>query len=674
MPVNQMEWPPRKQAYQQLGWLGRWWSQRAVVARFGALTLLILASSLLTSQLMNYSGLIHFGLFYIIIALAAAVGGGIAGTYALAASAVASFVILDGPIGRVDLFRVALFVLACLPVILIVSKLQRAQIAGVTHSERMSFLESASELLSERLDNDQLEELAALAVRGHVDWCIIHLVDHGGRLVRIARASADAADLPAMDCWIAAIDRAPRERHLMETVIEQGTPLHFPHLTEVELSRHLLPGDIDEVLGRPCPASLVVTPMIARDTVLGTLTLGTTDNRVLVGEDLAVATVLARRCATALDNTRLFRSVVEAEHNSRLLFEGADDALVVTNDMGFVDDVNPAAERLLQRNHHDIVGRRISSFFGDSGDGGQVPHPSLGFTRWAGEVDLKISDHVAVPAEVRSNRIVQSSGPRVMFAIRDISERRAVERLQQDFLAMVSHDLKTPITAIRGHAQLMARQDIDLPSIRTIIEQTVRMEHLIDDLLDVARIESGHLELHPVDCDIVRIAHAVVEAITPVAQSTHKLLVRAPNGRITGPWDGARISQVIENLVINAVKYSAKGGDVTVELQQSAEMVIVRVRDQGPGISLADQQVLFNRFSRVGHERSAHPVGLGLGLYISRMIVEAHGGVIGVTSRPGDGSSFWFSLPFDPSHHQAGNLVAAHQSDQSPSMVQDRIG
>jgi signal transduction histidine kinase len=237
----------------------------------------------------------------------------------------------------------------------------------------------------------------------------------------------------------------------------------------------------------------------------------------------------------------------------------------------------------------------------------------------------------------------------VTFAAwRDISERRAVERLQQEFIVMVTHDLKTPLTSIKGLAQLMLRRQEYIPaSLATIVSQSNHLERLINDLLDVAWMEAGRLELQfaPVDlCELARLAVSEAQSIT----SRHTIRLVMNEQPIVHDWDGDRIRQVLQNLLSNAIKYSPRGGEIIVGVCDDpvARQACVSVRDQGLGIEPDLVPKLFSRFYRAKASLTAGE-GLGLGLYISRSLVMAHSGRITVDSTPGEGSVFTFSLPYD---------------------------
>jgi signal transduction histidine kinase len=208
---------------------------------------------------------------------------------------------------------------------------------------------------------------------------------------------------------------------------------------------------------------------------------------------------------------------------------------------------------------------------------------------------------------------------------------------------MASHDLGSPLTVLRARAQLLKRrQRYDEESIDAILEQTARMDRLIGDLRDLAQVEGGGFSIQRETVDLVGLAQEAVERVRTLTTG-HTVRVEAPDLPIVVAGDRDRLGQVLDNLLGNAVKYSPDGGEVLVRVEAVGGQASLRVADQGPGIPPDTLPRLFERFYR-GHH-AAGGGGLGLGLYISRMLVEAHGGRIWAESPPGSGSTFTIALP-----------------------------
>lgn len=228
----------------------------------------------------------------------------------------------------------------------------------------------------------------------------------------------------------------------------------------------------------------------------------------------------------------------------------------------------------------------------------------------------------------------------------DITERKEFEQRKDDFINMASHELKTPVTALKGLTQVLIQQLTQAAmtepvTLLTMIDAQIdRLTKLVDDLLNVSKIQAGHLEYDrsPVDIDaLVRETTALLQTST----RTHRLNVRgATQTVIIGDKD--RLRQVIINLITNAIKYSPQANCVDILLSSTAESVHIAVRDYGIGIPKTAQQHIFDRFYRVDNKTIP---GLGMGLYIAHEIVQYHGGKLTVESEEGKGSTFVISLP-----------------------------
>lgn len=221
-------------------------------------------------------------------------------------------------------------------------------------------------------------------------------------------------------------------------------------------------------------------------------------------------------------------------------------------------------------------------------------------------------------------------------------------RVRDDFLSIASHELRTPITALRLQAQLLGRavrKDADPKSaelLERLERQSVRVSRLIDNLLDISRIANGKLELVHEDVDLTELAREVVQRAQVMGNASGVTLTLNEHGAVVGSWDRLRLEQVVTNLVTNAIKYG-NGKPVDVTVRGDDDTASVSVRDRGIGIERAAIDRIFGRFERAVTTRQY--AGLGLGLYITRQIVDAHGGTITVDSTPGEGSTFTVTLP-----------------------------
>lgn len=243
---------------------------------------------------------------------------------------------------------------------------------------------------------------------------------------------------------------------------------------------------------------------------------------------------------------------------------------------------------------------------------------------------------------------------------RILGQLREAVRARDEFLSMAAHELKTPLTPLRLQLDLLSRavERGEVPPVSSIARMTRserRLEKLVSELLDVSRLTAGKLRLDPERFDLASLVTEVVERW----RSTHEqaeIRLSVPDHPLIGVWDRLRIDQVVENLVSNALKYG-EGRPVDVVLAANGRDAILRVRDRGAGIPPDAQQRIFERFERAGAHMEHE--GFGLGLWIARQAVEAHGGGIGVESQPGEGSEFTVVLPLEPTLPMAAPDVPA---------------
>jgi signal transduction histidine kinase len=241
----------------------------------------------------------------------------------------------------------------------------------------------------------------------------------------------------------------------------------------------------------------------------------------------------------------------------------------------------------------------------------------------------------------------QASAQHAQAAELQAQAAEAAHQRLQEFLGMIAHDLRNPLAAMLGYLQILHRRaahitpDQQRQALASLEAAARQMGRLIDDLRDAGTIGAGRLAIRPTPVDLVEIARCVL-VLHRATTTSHHLMLDAP-ARLEGEWDGERVSQLLANLIANAIKYSPAGGEVRVAIHAGPSEAIIRVSDHGIGLSREQIGRLFQPFTRLHSGREID--GTGLGLYISKAIVEAHGGQIRVESEPGQGSTFTVTLP-----------------------------
>jgi signal transduction histidine kinase len=224
-------------------------------------------------------------------------------------------------------------------------------------------------------------------------------------------------------------------------------------------------------------------------------------------------------------------------------------------------------------------------------------------------------------------------------------------RSQQDFVANVSHEFKTPLTSIQGFAQALSDDAINtkkgkIKAADIILSETRRLNHMVNDLLLLARLDAGTMGIDKTKMDLNQLINNTLERFQFQIRDKQLSIINETADRLEIWMDGEKISQVLNNLIDNAIKFSPEGSKFGISSYQEGEWAFIKIRDSGPGISLNDQKRIFERFFQVDESRTGGPGrGVGLGLAIARQIIQAHGGDIEVESQPGVGSTFMVKLP-----------------------------
>ncbi len=361
---------------------------------------------------------------------------------------------------------------------------------------------------------------------------------------------------------------------------------------------------------------------------------------------------------------RLYQEAARLRQENRQLgsilhFSG--DGIITLDAALRITGFNPAMEAMTAWHQHEVLGR----FYHDvllprdleGNPLGYATDPVVraietGHPVMDHELILLARDGQRVYASVTAAAVKTPQGQLVtcILNVRDITRTREADELRSTFVSVVSHELQTPIAIIKGYASTLAREDahwdeaILRDRLRAIEEESDRLHHLVGNVLYASRISVGGLKMERAELDLAEVTRSVVRRFTARSPETD-VSVRFPAGFPLVPADRERIEEVLFNLLDNAAKYSAKGRRIRVRGEVTERDVVISVTDQGQGIPLREQERIFERFQRVDNSAARRTQGAGLGLYICRAIVEAHGGRIWVRSALDRGSTFAFSLP-----------------------------
>lgn len=378
---------------------------------------------------------------------------------------------------------------------------------------------------------------------------------------------------------------------------------------------------------------------------------GKFDCRAKVGsndEIDALAGALNQMAKTVEEKVRL---ISEGKSKLEAVLASMTSGVIFIDRKGRVNLVNPAAEQFLSFTGEKSIGLPHDAL---------IRHPELSATinkalksKQVVEQEIKINSPQETTLEVIISPIVNNEGDftGVVAVLHDITEMRQVERMRKDFVANVSHELKTPVTSIKGFTETLLDGAMeDRETCREFVEiidsEADRLKRLIQDLLELSKIEAGQVELRRSPADVSSIIRSTVLKLQgQIKKAGLKLELTLPETPVIAAIDLDIVQQVLVNLVDNAVKYTPAGGRIEIEVADREQDIVVWVRDTGLGIPPEDVDRVFERFYRVDKTRSREQGGTGLGLSIVKHLVDIHGGTVGVNSKPGQGSEFFFTLP-----------------------------
>ncbi|MCS6835139.1 MAG: ATP-binding protein [Anaerolineae bacterium] len=412
----------------------------------------------------------------------------------------------------------------------------------------------------------------------------------------------------------------------------------------------------------PTLAQAVAMPLISGDKAPGLLVIFRSYAAAITANDLQLLQSFADQAAIAVHNAQLYERVNLERQRAQAILHNAADGIMLLDGQLIIQQVNRAFEQMTAWVAADAVGQPLEEVLVWD----KLDQQDIRAVLESGQLSVQGVSHAVEGELVRRDGLLQSVGityaplfngegqlSALIATMRDISSFRKAQEMQSVFISTVSHELRTPVAIIKGYASTLSREDVHWDeatlrhSLSVIEEEADRLTALIEDLLTASKIQAERrVALQLADVRLDSLAESAVERFA-TQTNRHKFALSFPEHFPSIQGDQRLLRQVVDNLITNAIKYSPNGGTITVGGRFSEKSVTFFVRDEGIGIPEHEQARIFERFYRVSNQTTSKTKGTGLGLYLVKMIVEAHRGTIHVKSQPQQGATFYFTLPRD---------------------------
>jgi PAS domain S-box-containing protein len=411
--------------------------------------------------------------------------------------------------------------------------------------------------------------------------------------------------------------------------------------------------------------SAIWIPVISKSRVLGVMVVGSQRLHKFSQREINLLKAFGSQLGMALENSLLYDEVARGKAYIENLVENAADLIMTTDLDDRILTWNRGAEVLFGYAKDEVVGQPLSMLLPpERFHELEEMRAKVAISGALRDIEVrskrKDGEMIYLSLSVSAIRDVEEKIVGFLRVAKDVTEKKRYERrlkeldqMKSDFVSNVSHELRTPLTSIKGSVDNMldgltgTLNEKQMRYLTRIKANTDRLSRLINDLLDLSRIEAGRTELRPATLSLTALAEEVAEQLRPLA--TEKLIrleLPPPDLQVTVWADRDKVTQVLMNLMGNAVKFTPPEGKVTVALEkEGGDCVQISVADTGPGILPEERHKIFSRFYQVANINKEKPRGSGLGLAISKALVEMHGGKIWVESETGQGSTFYFTLP-----------------------------
>ena len=399
-------------------------------------------------------------------------------------------------------------------------------------------------------------------------------------------------------------------------------------------------------------------PLLTHGQVIGVIFIFRSYTDLFSNNDQQLLQSFADQAAIAVFNARLYSQIIIEKQRLDALIDSAADGILILNADHSIERVNDAFERICGQTDEQLRGKLHEDviLWVRQPDGitlAQAEAEGWPLTTNAHlyvEGDLKRSEPPNVPVGITYAPLLNPDGRvrNIIVTVRDITHFRNADEMKATFISIVSHELKTPVALIKGYASTLRRDDarwdkhVIQDSLAVIEDEADHLTHMIEDLLDASRLQAGGLSLTRTDFSMQALAQRLAVRFQTQTKK-HTLVVDFANNFPIIVGDESRIEQVMSNLISNAIKYAPKG-EIRISGDIRPEQVIISIHDEGPGIDPQDMPHIFDRFYR-SDTAIRKTKGAGLGLYLARAIVEAHGGRIWIDAQQGPGARICFSLP-----------------------------
>ena len=446
-------------------------------------------------------------------------------------------------------------------------------------------------------------------------------------------------------------------REIMESVYERGMDYEYLNTELAKMAESLQDG----------LRQAVTMPLVFDKKPLGLLIVFRSYQADVTRDDMQILHSFADQAAIAVHNAQLYESINHERQRLSAILDSSGDGVMILDANLEILQVNRSfefmtgwtSEQAVGLNQDDVIvwktieqndlrDAMVEGWPKINGDGESTSTLYV-------EGDLRRQDGMSISIGITYAPLLTADGnlANIIANLRDITNFRRAQEMQNVFISTVSHELRTPVALIKGYASTLTREDAQWDvdtvkgSLEVIEDEADHLTELIEDLLTASKIQAERdVRITVADANLELIAKSSIERLS-TQTSKHKFEVSFSDNFPVIPGDSRLLRQVLDNLITNAIKYSPNGGTVTVGGRFNEHTATLFVRDEGTGISEKDQHHVFERFFRVENSLTTKTQGTGLGLYLVKAIIEAHGGSINVKSQMGHGSTFYFTLPRD---------------------------